>query len=113
MTALPYDEPTVTVSTTTEQVVVEMVGELDVASSPQLSEKVEEALSGRPRELVIDLTQVTFLGSSGLRVLAMARRQAIDLGAGLVIRVSGSEVLRPLEVTGMIELLNVQVVPHP
>ena len=52
-------------------VVVEVSGELDLHSAPRLMEAVDEAMRERGTELVvIDLSEVDFLGSSGLGVLA-------------------------------------------
>ncbi|WP_214405694.1 STAS domain-containing protein [Pseudonocardia lacus] len=52
-----------------ETVVVGVSGELDLHSAPRLMEAVDEAMQ-RTELVVIDLTEVDFLGSSGLGVLA-------------------------------------------
>lgn len=54
-------------------------GELDIATAPRLAEAVESQLSQQPLSLVVDLTDTTFLDSSGARQLARtARRAAAD-----------------------------------
>ena len=54
-------------------------GELDLATAPRLAEAVESQLSQQPQSLVVDLTDTTFLDSSGARELArIARRAAED-----------------------------------
>ena len=53
-------------------------GELDIATAPRLAAAVESQLSQQPQSLVVDLTDTTFLDSSGARTLvAIARRAAV------------------------------------
>ncbi len=60
-------------------------GELDVATAPELAEYVESELSSGPRSLVIDLTDTTFLDSSGARQLVRSARQAAAAGTSLQV----------------------------
>ncbi len=60
-------------------------GELDVATAPELAEYVESELSSGPRSLVIDLTDTTFLDSSGARQLVRAAKRAADVGVPLQV----------------------------
>jgi anti-anti-sigma factor len=53
-------------------------GELDLATAPRLVEAAESQLSQQPQSLVVDLTETTFLDSSGARELARIARRAAD-----------------------------------
>lgn len=53
--------------------VVEVVGEVDMATSPQVALALEAA-GETCRRVVVDLSEVTFLDSSGLNALVVARR---------------------------------------
>ncbi len=54
-------------------------GELDLATAPRLAEAAESQLSQQPQSLVVDLTDTTFLDSSGARELVrIARRAAAE-----------------------------------
>ena len=55
--------------------VVRVVGELDIATAPDLEQAVDAALTARPRALVVDLTPATFLDSSGARTIASASKR--------------------------------------
>jgi anti-sigma B factor antagonist len=58
-------------------VVVEVSGELDLYSAPELMQVVDEAMRDAGTEtVVIDLSEVDFLGSSGLGVLASLATRA-------------------------------------
>ena len=49
--------------------VVRVVGDIDAHSAPSLQEKLLRDLEAAPRRLVLDLTDVNFLDSAGIRVL--------------------------------------------
>ena len=55
-------------------------GELDIATAPRLAEATESQLSQQPQSLVVDLTDTTFLDSSGARTLAVLARRAAVAG---------------------------------
>jgi anti-anti-sigma factor len=52
-----------------EVAVVRCTGDLDLAAVPTLAEAVTEALASRPTGLVLDLTDVAFCDTVGLRLL--------------------------------------------
>jgi anti-anti-sigma factor len=53
-------------------------GEIDVASAPAFKSAIAEALEGDPQGLVVDLLEVEFLGSVGVRVLLEAQEKLGD-----------------------------------
>lgn len=62
--------------------VVAFEGELDLAEAGVAAEALEEALSASERGIVADLSALSFLGSTGVRVLLEARARAADAGRG-------------------------------
>jgi anti-anti-sigma factor len=73
-------------------------GELDVSSCQRLTEE----LAGPPGSLVvIDLSQLAFIDSSGLGVIHRARRRMIKDGGTLVLSRPRPNVHRVLEITGL------------
>ena len=68
------------------RVVVEAVGEVDSYTAPLL-ELCLDSRAAQPvlRELVVDLTRVTFLGAAGMAVLAEAGDRCRRRGARLVV----------------------------
>jgi anti-anti-sigma factor len=60
-------------------------GELDVATVPRLTEAVTDVLESAPAALVVDLSETTFLDSSGARQLARTARAADELGVLLEV----------------------------
>lgn len=82
--------------------VLTLSGELDASSAPQVDHAVDLLVSDGAGELLIDLGEVSFIDSSGLRSLIRARRA---LGDADVVRLRNPQVgtLRLLEITGLTE----------
>ncbi|KAB8164212.1 anti-sigma factor antagonist [Streptomyces sp. 3MP-14] len=57
-----------------EWTVLRVVGELDLATSPAVRQRVHDAVADGRRRLVLDLSEVLFCDSSGVGVLVGARR---------------------------------------
>lgn len=91
------------------QVVVEVAGEVDMLTSPQLRAAVLDQF-GAPAgvELVVlSLDDVTFLGTSGLAVLIEVREAAHSAGVELRLACTARRVLRPLTIAGLMPLFDV------
>jgi anti-sigma B factor antagonist len=83
-------------------------GEIDSSSASVVRTEIDAVL-GRPvREVVLDLDEVTFLDSAGLSALAAAHRLAGERGVRLRVLASGRAVIRPLQITGLWDLLGAE-----
>jgi anti-sigma B factor antagonist len=85
-------------------------GEIDSSSAPVLAQRLLEVLTGPLSELIVDLCDVTFLDSAGLSVLASAHRRAADKQVPMRVLASSRAVVRPLQITGLWQLLNAEQV---
>ncbi|HVW44547.1 MAG TPA: STAS domain-containing protein [Amycolatopsis sp.] len=83
-----------------QDAVVVVAGELDVLTAPKLDEQISIALETEPPLLVIDLTDVTFLGSAGMTSLVTAHRMA---GTATTVRIvaSGRTTARAMQIVGL------------
>jgi anti-anti-sigma factor len=86
--------------------VIALSGELDVAGTPAL----EEALAGMAedpevRGIVIDLSGLDFLDSSGLRSVVQADRRVRGTGLRFALVRGGEPVQRVFEITRMADRL--------
>jgi anti-anti-sigma factor len=82
------------------EVMVEARGELDAASAPRLRTAVSEAVAGGA-VLGLDLGEVGFIDSSGLRVVAEAVRLARAAGSEVRLAAASDSVRRVFELTGV------------
>ena len=82
-------------------------GELDLATAPEVEEKVLAAVRTGDTQVVIDLRQLTFMDSTGVRTIVAAHKAAEESGAELrVIRPSADNpVSRVIEISGIDEAL--------
>lgn len=82
-------------------------GELDIATADQLTDALGTVSPGAGEQLVIDLTEVGFMDSTGLRVLIASNNEAREAGYELVIVTGESPAKRVLELTRMDEHMRV------
>jgi anti-sigma B factor antagonist len=84
--------------------VIAVVGEIDVATSPELRQAITQVIDAGDR-VTIDLSGTTFIDSSGLGVLVGGLKRARELGYdGVALRGVQEPVRRVLEITGLTEL---------
>ena len=83
--------------------VVEVDGDLDMATADRFAAGLEADGEAEIRAVVVDLTSVAFIDSSGIRELLRADRDLGEAGyrCGVVV-VEGSAVARALELSGVI-----------
>lgn len=89
--------------------VVTAAGEIDSTTAPLLRKHLDALLDTEVRELCVDLGQVSFLDSAGLCVLATAHRRAVRQDVRMRVLASSRAVIRPLQITGLWELLSAEV----
>jgi anti-sigma B factor antagonist len=75
-------------------------GELDLASVPELQGELDSLAALEPEEVILDLRGVTFLDSSGVRLLLSARQAAAAQGYRLMLRNIPAQTMRILDMTG-------------
>jgi anti-sigma B factor antagonist len=94
-----------------DRVVIRLEGELDLASAPLLQAALEEAETDAASTLVLDLRQLRFMDSTGLRIILWARERWRSRGQELALTVGSSQVQRLLAVSGVGEHLRVIATP--
>jgi anti-anti-sigma factor len=99
------EEPSLSVDRDPGGVIV-VHGDIDVAGGPILDNALLNADHLGP--VIIDLGDVFFIDSSGLRCLLGASRRARDRGTTVVLRSVGSEVLRLLQITGTTDQFSIE-----
>jgi anti-anti-sigma factor len=80
-------------------------GELDIATAPQVDEAARTMLAEQVRELVIDLSQLTFVDSSGLRMLIALNDRANEEAWKLGLVRPSEPSLSVFQITGADENL--------
>jgi anti-anti-sigma factor len=96
----------VDVASSPRYAVLHVRGDVDLATAPKLQAALEELDTGA---VVVDLTEVTFLDSSGLSALVQARKRLTEGPTGATFRlvVARPSIRRVLEVTGLTQVFTV------
>jgi anti-sigma B factor antagonist len=88
-------------------VVLSLSGELDLVSTPQLEEALRVLDDPDTELLVLDLSGLEFMDSTGLHLLVRAQQAAEEAGRRLAVVRGREQVQRLLNLTGMSELLTI------
>jgi stage II sporulation protein AA (anti-sigma F factor antagonist) len=80
-------------------------GEIDMQTAEKLEGVLDDVIAKGARLVTLDLEQVDFLDSSGLRVILGASNKLADQEGQLLLEGASSAVERVLELTGVIERL--------
>ncbi len=75
-------------------------GEIDLSTVGEVEGRLEGALHGDPHLLVVDLREITFLDSKGLRLLLRLDERQRSLGGRMVLVRGRRRVTRVFELTG-------------
>ncbi|GAA4261441.1 STAS domain-containing protein [Dactylosporangium darangshiense] len=94
-----------------DQIVIVLRGELQQATVAQFRQAVTEVLAARPAQLVIDLSLITFMDSSGLSALVGARHACDKTGCRVAVSGLSPAVRRALHATGLTDYLNANETP--
>jgi anti-sigma B factor antagonist len=93
------------------QLVARVRGELDAASNPLLQQTLLGALRRTGRLLTIDLSEVTWFGSAGVTALVWLSQHPEAAGKHVRVVATSRIVTGPLELTGLLERLDVHGMP--
>jgi anti-anti-sigma factor len=83
-------------------------GDFDVRSTMEVRTAIHERLEGYDEDVVVDLTEVTSIDLTALKVLAAATRQAARSGHHLTLRGCGPSVRRLLHLSHLIRVVEVE-----
>jgi anti-sigma B factor antagonist len=84
-----------------ETALVGLSGEFDLAAEPEFAGQVARIEGDRFRKVVLDLSEVTFIDSTGLRLILGLWERSRERGAELVLVRGPDAVHRVFEVTGL------------
>ena len=96
-TPLPYS---VSIAVRDDAVLVALSGELDIAMVGHAESQLSAAISLAGHVVIVELSKVTFVDSSGFEVLTRARSEAFSSGVALVCAAPSPSVARQLRLVG-------------
>lgn len=81
--------------------VVEVSGEVDVYTAPQLDEQLSTLVEGGSYKLIVDLSAVEFLDSTGLGVLVKALKRVREHDGSLAVITATDRISKVFRITGL------------
>jgi anti-sigma B factor antagonist len=84
---------------------VRVGGEIDMLTAPRLGAYLTRAIDNDPRRLIVDLTDVSFIDSSGLHVLVRAANRIGTSAFGIITR--RDNVLRVFSISGIDRIISI------
>jgi anti-anti-sigma factor len=96
---------------TADRVVLELHGELDLLHASGLETALAVAPDGDIGAVVLDLEDVSFIDSTGLRAIFSARRSATEHGLQFAVTPGSAEVQRLLSITRLSDQLQTIATP--
>jgi anti-sigma B factor antagonist len=95
-----------------DRVVLGLGGELDLASAPLLQSEIERTEIAAAAIVVLDLQELKFIDSTGLRVLLSAHERSRERGQEFAVTRGSPQVQRLLSITGVDEHLRIISSPN-
>ena len=90
-----------------DTLIFKLRGSLDIATSPTVRAALGDAADKGNAHLIVDLTGLEFLDSTGLGALIGTHRRTAESGGSLKLVVSEGPIFRLLNITGLIRIFAV------
>jgi len=90
-----------------ERVVIDVAGDVDMTHSAGFQGRLTEVIGKSPRHIVVNMSNVTFMDSSGIASLVKLESQARDIGAKLSLVGVNKRVLSILQITRLDSLFKI------
>lgn len=97
---------TITKKTEGNALTITLEGRLDTSTAPELEAELGASLDG-VTDLTLDLEQLLYLSSAGLRVILGAQKRMNKQGTMTVVHVADA-IMEVFEITGFVDILNIQ-----
>ena len=97
---------TIEIKRNAEETIIELVGRLDTITAPALDKTINEDIAGT-KNLVLDVKELEYISSAGLRVLLGAQKKMQKIGSMKVINVCEA-VMEVFEMTGFADILVIE-----
>ena len=85
---------------------IALEGRMDSVTAPELKAVLDEELPG-PEKLILDIKELQYISSAGLRVILSADKTMKKQGE-LIVRHPNEQVLEVFDVTGFNEILTIE-----
>ena len=85
-----------------------VIGRLDTTTAPQLEDALKELFAEEVNDLVLDLSNLDYVSSAGLRVLLFAQKSVSAAQGGMLIKNVKPEIMEVFDITGFTDILKIE-----
>ena len=96
---------TIEIKRNADETIIKLVGRLDTTTAPALDKTINEDIAGT-KNLVLDVKELEYISSAGLRVLLGAQKKMQKIGSMKLTNVR-EEVMEVFEMTGFADILTI------
>ena len=86
---------------------LDLDGEIDILTVEQVRVALGEAVAARPQRIVVNMSRVSFIDSTGLGALISGFQRARDQGIGFLLAHPSAQVRQILVLSGLLEVVPV------
>ena len=97
---------TIEIKRNAEETIIKLVGRLDTTTAPALDKTINEDIAGT-KNLVLDVKELEYISSAGLRVLLGAQKKMQKIGSMKVTNVTDA-VMEVFDMTGFTDILTIE-----
>ena len=90
-----------------EKILIGLTGEIDGSNVDDFEAAMKEVCE-KGKDLEVDLTELEYISSAGLRVFLITEKQIKQDGHKMIIRNVGDEIMDIFTVTGFVKLLDIE-----
>lgn len=99
---------TIDVAQEKSQSIMTLKGEIDIYTASELREKLNDLVSEKESDVIVDLKDVTYMDSTGLGTFISALKHSNESHTNLKLIKANSRLYRLFEVTGLDDLIDVR-----
>jgi len=88
--------------------VISLGGEIDLYTAPEFKERMVELIEGGKKNIVVDLSEATFIDSTTLGVLVGGVKRLRPSGGGLALVCTDQNITKIFEITGLDRVFSIQ-----
>lgn len=85
--------------------IVAIVGNVDALTASEVTQYLSGRINAETKQIILDLSQVDFMSSAGLRMILTALKASRQLGGDVYLAGAQSSVAKMLEVSGFTSIL--------
>lgn len=95
-------------SRTDNAAVVRVIGELDLATAPQLGDVLADLSGHGTMHVTVDLSEMAFIDSTGVTVLVSALKRLHEAGGDMALESPRASAMRVFEITGLTNVFTIR-----